>query len=500
MMIEWAELTESNGAIIALDQEKAYDKISHDYLWRVLETFGVPNSYTNTIKALYATAHTSVMINGILSRPYRVYRGVRQGDPMSCLLFDLAIEPLSAMIRKSNISGFNIPGTVEALKATLFADDTTVYLSAADDFAILQEILDTWCSAAKARFNINKTEIIPIGTETYRREMITAYKTTGTWKNYPANVHMAEDGEPVRILGAFLGNGVQQCGVWTPVLAKLDAVLTRWQKGISTLEGRRHVVQMFIGGMTQFLTDVQTMPKPVCKRLERVLRKYLWNDRIIPPVSMEWACAAPELGGLGILDLEARNEAVDLTWARSYLQYGSGRPMWAYVVDDICARTVTVDCPVKEQSVRVNPFTQGWRPKVTALPKSIQTMIRTCEKYGLRPEGIAFTRAILRAMPMWFHTQIEDKLARKLARTSKTVSCLREKHELRTVGDFEAFTMNFHAPGHLERLSCKCAGCLLTRQQVGCNHPNSCARRAREFLDSLPPKWDPRGEHPVDYE
>ncbi len=274
LMINWAEATETNGAIVALDQEKAYDKISHDYLWRVLDKYGVPQSFIRTLQALYAHAHTSVMINGVLSEPYKVYRGVRQGDPMSCLLFDLAIEPLSAMIRQSNLQGFQVPGTMDVLKATLFADDTTVYLAADDDFAVLQDILDTWCSAAKAKFNISKTEIIPLGTSEHRKDMVETYRRTGGWRNYPQNVHIASDGEPVRVLGAFIGNVVAQGDVWSPTLAKLEGVLERWRRGITTLEGRRHVVQMFVGGMTQFLTDVQTMPAQVQRRLERILRKY----------------------------------------------------------------------------------------------------------------------------------------------------------------------------------------------------------------------------------
>ncbi|RPD53729.1 hypothetical protein L226DRAFT_446382, partial [Lentinus tigrinus ALCF2SS1-7] len=161
---------------------------------------------------------------------------------------------------------------------------------------------------------------------------------------------------------------------------------------------------------------------------------------------------------------------------------------------------VTVDCPVKERSIRMNPFMQGWRPKLMALPRSIQTMIRTCEKYNLRPEGIAFSRDILRSMPMWFHREIDALKARKLARASKVVTCLREKHSLKTVGDFENFVTNFHAPGHLERASCKCGGCMWMKQSIGCAHPDACAKRARALLDLLPPKWDPRGRHPADYE
>ncbi|KAI0743384.1 hypothetical protein C8Q80DRAFT_1220408 [Daedaleopsis nitida] len=191
------------------------------------------------------------------------------------------------MIRKSPLEGFKIPGVVDAVKATLFADDTTTYLAEHDDFSVLQEILDTWCSAAKAKFNIAKTEVLPIGTRDFRTEMAETYKSTGRWRNFPEGARVAGEGEPVRILGAFVGNGVEQCGVWTPTIAKIDATVQRWQAGISTIEGRRHVTQMVFGGMTQFLTDVQSMPAKVCKRVETMMSKYLWHDRVIPPVSKE---------------------------------------------------------------------------------------------------------------------------------------------------------------------------------------------------------------------
>lgn len=83
MMIDYAEATEKNGMIIALDQEKAYDKIAHDYLWRSLEAYNIPPHFINTVKALYASAETSVVVNGHLSSRFRVTRGVRQGDPLS---------------------------------------------------------------------------------------------------------------------------------------------------------------------------------------------------------------------------------------------------------------------------------------------------------------------------------------------------------------------------------------------------------------------------------
>ena len=101
LMVHYAEATEQNGLLIALDQEKAYDKITHDYLLRTLETYNFPESFRKIIQFLYENAETSVMINGVLSKPFNVTRGVRQGDPLSCLLFNITIEPLANLLRQS---------------------------------------------------------------------------------------------------------------------------------------------------------------------------------------------------------------------------------------------------------------------------------------------------------------------------------------------------------------------------------------------------------------
>ncbi|KAF8073489.1 hypothetical protein FPV67DRAFT_1376346, partial [Lyophyllum atratum] len=86
---------------------------------------------------------------------------------LSCLLFDLAIEPLVASLKNLDLKGFEIPGNDEKLIANLFANDMTTFLSEDDEFETLQTLLDDWCIASK-EFNVTNTEIIPIGEETYR--------------------------------------------------------------------------------------------------------------------------------------------------------------------------------------------------------------------------------------------------------------------------------------------------------------------------------------------
>lgn len=123
---EYCKVTETNGCLVAMDQEKAYDRIDHEYLWKIMASYSLPKEFIQRIKALYASAQTRVTLNRWISSPFKVGRGVRQGDPMSCLLFDLAIEPLAEMLRQSNLKGIKVPQMATRLVCKLFADDTQI--------------------------------------------------------------------------------------------------------------------------------------------------------------------------------------------------------------------------------------------------------------------------------------------------------------------------------------------------------------------------------------
>ncbi|KAE9409449.1 hypothetical protein BT96DRAFT_953372 [Gymnopus androsaceus JB14] len=165
------------------------------------------------------------------------------------------------MIQESDLKGYKIPGGIERLITNLFADDTSAFLNAADNFGDLQSILDSWCLASGAKFNIGKTNIIPIGTEAFHKQVIQSRKTGLDMMPLPENLHISKEGEAVRILGAWFGNKVDAEQVWAPVIEKIDTNLARWAKSGPTMDERRAIIQMVVGGMTQYLTVVQGMPK-----------------------------------------------------------------------------------------------------------------------------------------------------------------------------------------------------------------------------------------------
>ncbi|TFY82529.1 hypothetical protein EWM64_g1481 [Hericium alpestre] len=209
-MINFAEAMDENGAIVALDQEKAYDKIDHEYLWKTLKKYNLPDEFIRTVKSLYETAYTKVAINGFFSCPYKVTRGVRQGDPLSCLLFDLATELLACMLRASpKLRRFKIPGIAEKVLVSLFANDTAIFLSEYDRYDDLTDILEKWCAASGAKFNINKTEIIPIGSIDHRRRILETRKIHPDDNGQLIDgINVATDGNPIRYLGRWIGNNV----------------------------------------------------------------------------------------------------------------------------------------------------------------------------------------------------------------------------------------------------------------------------------------------------
>lgn len=97
--------------VVALDAEKAFDRVEWRYLFTVLEKFGFGSSFISLVNLLYASPTAAVQTNGTLSQPFALGRGTRQGCPLSPILFNLAIEPLAIALRNSaDVAGISRGG------------------------------------------------------------------------------------------------------------------------------------------------------------------------------------------------------------------------------------------------------------------------------------------------------------------------------------------------------------------------------------------------------
>lgn len=95
--------------ILSLDAQKAFDRMSWQFLFQTLKRFGFGPNFINWIQTLYSSPQASVKVNGDISQRFKLERGCRQGCSLSPLLFAISIEPFAQLIRDHiNIKGVMI--------------------------------------------------------------------------------------------------------------------------------------------------------------------------------------------------------------------------------------------------------------------------------------------------------------------------------------------------------------------------------------------------------
>ena len=112
--------------IISLDAEKAFDKIQHPFMIKVLERSGIWGPYLTMIKAIYSKQVANIKVNGEKLEAIPLKSGTRQGCPLSPYLFIIVLEVLARAIWQQK----EIKGKIgkEEVKISLFADDMIVYI------------------------------------------------------------------------------------------------------------------------------------------------------------------------------------------------------------------------------------------------------------------------------------------------------------------------------------------------------------------------------------
>lgn len=147
-------------AILTLDAHKAFDSIEWAYLFHVLKLFGFGEKFIKWVKMIYRTPKSCIITNNMVSKSFELHRGVRQGDCLSPLLFNIALEPLAIDLRMHpGIEGSPM-GTSECL-ISLYADDVLMTLSNPESSVPnLLKYVDLFGKISGYKINWTKSELI----------------------------------------------------------------------------------------------------------------------------------------------------------------------------------------------------------------------------------------------------------------------------------------------------------------------------------------------------
>jgi hypothetical protein len=152
--------------ILKLDFAKAFDTVEHEAILQIFSAFGCDQRWIMWLKMLMSSGTSEILLNGAPSKKFNYRRGVRQGDPLSPLLFLGVSELLQAMVNGLFYNGnlvapLNIPNT--DFPIVQYADDTLLILQACPIQLIAsKEVLETFAQATGLRVNYSKSCLIPI--------------------------------------------------------------------------------------------------------------------------------------------------------------------------------------------------------------------------------------------------------------------------------------------------------------------------------------------------
>ena len=159
------------GVVCKLDIEKAYDHVNWDALFYLLEKMGFGDRWRRWLKTCVSTVRFFVLVNGSPAGFFSSSRGLRQGDPLSPLLFLLIMEVLSRILKKSEEGGFIQDFQVGPINSTgirvshlLFANDTILFCDASrEQILSIRLVLTCFQAFTGLKVNMGKSEIVPIG-------------------------------------------------------------------------------------------------------------------------------------------------------------------------------------------------------------------------------------------------------------------------------------------------------------------------------------------------
>jgi hypothetical protein len=167
------KMSKKEMVIIKLDFEKAFDKIEHHAILEILKHKGFGERWMGWIRNILSSGTSSVLLNGLLGKVFHCKRGLRQGDPLSPLLFVLAADLLQSIIndaKNNNLLSLPIPQRAGCdFPIVQYADDTLLVVEACPrQLQTLKELLQVFSSSTGRKVNYSKSVMVPLNPEDYK--------------------------------------------------------------------------------------------------------------------------------------------------------------------------------------------------------------------------------------------------------------------------------------------------------------------------------------------
>ena len=301
-----------SGVLFKIDFEKAFDKIKWPFLYQILEQKGFPSEWIDMVMKIVTSGEVGIRINGEVGPYFSTYQGLRQGDPLSPLLFDIAVDVLAILIERAQ--EHNLLG---GLASDLITGGGVAILQYADDTVLMFEdnleharnlkiILCLFEQLSGLKINFHKSDIYCVGSAVERSQEFENILTCNS------------SVLPMKYLGVPVNKKRLKLSDWRPSEEKMAVKLCPWQGKNLVMGGRVSLINSSVTSVPLYMLSFYVVPSGPRESMDRVRKGFLWSGdkdkKKYHLVKWETVCMPKEQGGLGILDLELMNISLISKW------------------------------------------------------------------------------------------------------------------------------------------------------------------------------------------
>jgi hypothetical protein len=306
-LMEMAKTQKINGLLINIDFEKAFDTIEWKFIYKCLEHLNYPEKFIDWIKTIYNDIETSVLNNGHITKFFKPQKGVRQGCPISPYLFIIAAEMLNRVLKK-RIEEIGIKDNKDNnYMIAQFADDTSFAIhNNKTSIHRLFENLETFGEISGLKLNINKTEILPIGT-TIKEEISKRYK------------RYVKDA--LEYLGCTIYENQERTTEANIVkaMSNIENTINKWKNRKTTLSGKISIIKsLLLPQLTYVLSIIASPNEKKIKEINKLFFDFL-NSGGSEKIKRKVLIGGYGTGGYKMIDLESYIKAIKITWIHKLL-------------------------------------------------------------------------------------------------------------------------------------------------------------------------------------
>ena len=301
-IMEFTERYQMNGLLVAIDFQKAFDSIF---------VFNFGPSLIRWIQIIYKNISSTFMNNAYATPPFKIFRGVRQGDPLSPYLCIICLEILAINIRlNKDIRGIMVGN--EEMKLEMFADDMTAFLRDHASLYTLLNMVDSFSLHSGLKINFEKTEVLFLGndqksaTETVislaRNRNITAKKAIKI-----LGVHFTYDQTLWRKLN------------FDETLKTIKERLNCWNWRNLTIFGRIQIIKLFVIPVFMCRAGLVCSRKEIVKEVNKIIFNFIWKGK--DEVKRSALISDVENGGLRAPHLESIIKAQRIMCCKKFANF-----------------------------------------------------------------------------------------------------------------------------------------------------------------------------------